>query len=231
MTLVKDMYDELAVITGFPIYTNETDTPDTTRLLLSTLSLALHNIIDNLYIQNNVLERTDTIVTTPHQSEYGIEGIIKNIQIKDKHGVYRNLPYIDNINFHSKELDKKEGMPSGYVIRKGYLKLLPVPDDSYEVVVTVSTTDLVLSDNDTSRTSIEDINDVIIGSDNFCRLVTLRAASILFMKANNINAKIYGELCNAQLRTYIEHDYGTTEARRGFADRAGNYNPDQGLLG
>ena len=33
-TLVKDLYNELAVMTGFPLFTSETDTPDTTRFLL-----------------------------------------------------------------------------------------------------------------------------------------------------------------------------------------------------
>ena len=76
--LVKDMYDRLALITAFPIYTNETDTPEINRFLLEMLSEALQNTIDNLYISNNVLERNDTITTTPNRALYGIEGIIKN---------------------------------------------------------------------------------------------------------------------------------------------------------
>ena len=45
--LVEDMYNELAVITGFPTYLNETNTPDTTKFLLQALSHALQNTIDN----------------------------------------------------------------------------------------------------------------------------------------------------------------------------------------
>ena len=60
--LVKDMYDRLALITAFPIYTNETDTPEINRFLLEMLSEALQNTIDNLYISNNVLQRNDMTI-------------------------------------------------------------------------------------------------------------------------------------------------------------------------
>ena len=60
MTLVKDLYDKLAIKTGFPLYTNEFDTPDITRFLLDVLSEALQSTIDSLYISNNILERNDT---------------------------------------------------------------------------------------------------------------------------------------------------------------------------
>ena len=37
MTLVKDMYDSLALKTGFPVYTNDTDCPDINRFLLEMI--------------------------------------------------------------------------------------------------------------------------------------------------------------------------------------------------
>ena len=52
--LVKDLYNRLAINTGFPLYTNETDVPDINRFLLEQLSEALLNIIDNCYICNNI---------------------------------------------------------------------------------------------------------------------------------------------------------------------------------
>ena len=57
MTLVKDMYDSLALKTGYPAYTNDTDCPDINRFLLEMISEGLQGTIDNLYISNNVLER------------------------------------------------------------------------------------------------------------------------------------------------------------------------------
>lgn len=229
--LVQDMYNKLAVIAGFPLYTNDTDTPDTQRLLISVLSSALQNVIDGLYITNNVFERTDTITTTPSVSQYGIDGIIKNIQYKDKHGKYQDIKYINGINFHSNNLDERKGEPEGYVIKDGYVKLVPVPDNNYEVVITVSTTDLVLSNNDTARETIEDINDSVVASDRFCEIVVLRAAQIIFMKANNINAQVYADLVKERIKTFIEHDYKSFEAKRTFTNKGGNFDPRRGLLG
>ena len=47
MTLVKDMYDSLALKTGFPVYTNDTDCPDINRFLLEMISEGLQSTIDN----------------------------------------------------------------------------------------------------------------------------------------------------------------------------------------
>ena len=55
--LVKDIYDKVALMTGFPVYTNETDTPETTRFLVEMISQSLQNVIADLYTTNNVLER------------------------------------------------------------------------------------------------------------------------------------------------------------------------------
>lgn len=232
--LVKTMYDKLAIITGFPVYTNDTDTPEITRFLLEILSQALQNTIDNLYISNNVLERNDTITTKEGVSEYGIEGIIKNIQIVDGNNV-TPVRYNDIINPNEivdSELDeKKRDKPRSYVIKNGYLKLLPTPDKAYKVKVCVSTTDLVAADDDSSRTTIEDINDSVLAGDRFCNLVITKAALLLFARLQNNNAQIYSQLYEQNLKTFLEHDLKTVEAQRGYTRGAGHYNPETGLLG
>ena len=141
--LVKDLYNRLAVATGFPLYTNETDTPDINRFLLEQLSEALLSVIDDCYICNNVLERTDTITTSKFKDEYGIDGIIKNVQLIQSSS-NKTLKYNQLLNTYDEieheVLEKDEetgepikmsntGIPSEYVIRKGYLKLLPMPDE------------------------------------------------------------------------------------------------------
>ena len=57
--LVETMYNKLAINTGFPIYVDETSTPETTRFLLEMLNQALLNVIDNIFINNNVLKITN----------------------------------------------------------------------------------------------------------------------------------------------------------------------------
>lgn len=241
---VKDLYNRLAIITGFPVYTNATDTPDTTRLLLQVLSDGLQGVIDNLYISNNVLQRTDTIITMKDQDLYGISGIIKNLQLIDELGKAIRLPYNDivNPNMESEYIIEKDeetgiekkiyrnGKPVCYVISNGYLKLLPMPDKEYTIKATLSTTDLVWADNNEARDSIEDIEDIILADRKFCDLVVLRAAALLFMRAANNNSQIYTNLFNERLATYLEHDIKTSEAQRGFIRRAGHYDPRRGLL-
>lgn len=231
MILVKDLYNELAIVTGFPLYTNDTDTPDTQRLLLQVLSNALSNVIDGLYITNNVFERTDTITTMAGENQYGIEGIIKNIQIKGDNGKYKKIHYLNDTDFYSKRLEEKQAEPCGYVIRNGYLQLYPVPDKEYEIQVVVSTTDLVLADDDTSRSTIKNINDMLLCNERFAELVVLRAAQLLFAKANNNNTQIYASLVQERLKTFIEHDYKSIEAKRVPDNKGGHYNPRKGLLG
>ena len=189
MTLVKDMYDSLALKTGFPVYTNDTDCPDINRFLLEMISEGLQSTIDNLYISNNVLERNDTIKTIPNKNNYGIEGLIKNIQIQGDNGCYDPLPYDDYAN--PNDLNEEFGRPESYVIKNGYLKLLPTPDAEYTIKICVSTTDLVMADDDTSRTSVTHINDSIMASDRFCDLVVLKAAGLTFARLQNATAEIY----------------------------------------
>jgi len=240
--LVKDMYDKLALITGFPIYTNDTDAPDINRFLLEMLSEGLQSTIDQLYISNNVLERNDTLYTIEGRNEYGIEGIIKNIQLidPDTNEVYR-LPYNDCANRDSNtyvtESDEestnlvlKTGKPRSYVIKNGYLKLLPCPDKEYILKVCVSTTDLVMADNDASRSSIAHINDSVVASIRFCDLVILKAAALTFARCQNPNVEVYANLYQDRLRTFLEHDLGSLEAQRGYGHNAGHYNTRHGLI-
>ena len=135
MTLVKDMYDSLALKTGFPVYTNDTDCPDINRFLLEMISEGLQGTIDNLYISNNVLERNDTIKTIANKNNYGIEGLIKNIQIQRDNGNYEPLPYNDYVN--PNDLNEEFGRPTSYVIKNGYLRLLPTPDKVYTIKIRV----------------------------------------------------------------------------------------------
>lgn len=244
--LVKDMYNKLAIITGFPLYTNSTDKPDTDRFLLHCLNEGLHNIIDCIYTNNNVLERTDTITTTPYEDKYGIEGIIKRVQLKTDKG-YITIPHNDHVD-PSRELTPLEtveneetgeitiiensdyGIPRSFVISNGYLRLLPCPNKEMEVKVTLSTSHLVLSNNDIDRATIEDIDDTVKADTDFCSLVIMRAAILVFARARSQNAQIYSEICNKRLQQYIEQDYKTTQAQR-FNDRsAGHYRSDRGLL-
>ena len=228
MTLVKDMYDSLALKTGFPAYTNDTDCPDINRFLLEMISEGLQSTIDNLYISNNVLERNDTIKTIPNKNNYGIEGLIKNIQTQGDNGCYDPLPYNDYAN--PNDLNEEFGRPESYVIKNGYLKLLPTPDAEYTIKICVSTTDLVMSDDDTSRTSVTHINDSIMASDRFCDLVVLKAAGLTFARLQNATAEIYAGLYEARLKTFLEHDIGTIEAQRGHIRGGGHYDSRFGLI-
>lgn len=227
--LVRDLYDRLALITAFPIYTNETDTPEINRFLLEMLSEALQNTIGNLYISNNVLERNDTITTTPDRALYGIEGIIKNIQLVKDNGQAIQIRYDDCVNPND-VTDEKVGEPRRYVIKNGYLKLLPTPDKAYTIKVCVSTTDLVMADDDTSRTYIRSINDSIMANDRFCNLVVVKAAELIFARLQNPNVQIFSRLYEDNLKTFLEHDLKSLEAQRGFIRRAGHYSPERGLL-
>lgn len=231
--LVKNMYNKLALITGFPEYTSETDTPDTTRFLLSVLSDSLKSVINNIYMSNNVLERTDGITTKAGEELYGVEGIIRQVQMTDKNGRTIHLPYLDRFdaNKYNNPERKITGMPVGYCISKGYLRLVPCPDAPYNLKVTVSTTDLVWANDDTSRTTIENVDDTVMADNRFCMLVVLRAAMVVFQRAQNNNFNVYAELFTDELKDYIEHDFKSFEANRFFDRRAGHYSPERGLLG
>lgn len=242
--LVKDLYNRLAINTGFPLYTNETDTPDINRFLLEQLSEALLSVIDNCYICNNVLERVDTLTTSKFKDEYGVDGIIKNAQLIQT-GANKTLKYnqllntYDEIEHEVLETDPETneptkvsntGIPSEYVIRGGYLKLLPMPDKEYTIKLTLSTTDLVSTNNDEFRDRIESIEDSILASNRFCDLVLLKACVLTFIRLQNSNAQYYNQLLDDRMKTFLEHDIGTTELMRGYDRQAGHYNYRKGLL-
>lgn len=233
MKFVRDMYDDLALITGFPIYTNDTDKPDTDRFILHCLSEGLQNVIDNIYINNNVTERTDIIVTNENEQEYGIDGVVKNLQLIRENGSVKRIPYLDKVN-KDMDLSTNEvcnyGEPRGYVIRKGYIKLYPIPNKEYKLKATLSTKNLILSNNDAYKTQFTDINDALLADNQFCDLVVLRSAVLIFTRAQSPNAQIYSEICNKRMRDYIERDYKSTEAQRGYERNAGHYRSDRGLL-
>lgn len=236
MIRVLDMYNKLATITGFPQYSQETDAEDITRFLLECLSEALQNVVDNLYTSNNVLERIDTIKTIPNKNLYGISGIVKSAQLLESNGRVRSIPF-NTLFPKNKEEEKKEdgsfkyrGKPLSYVIQKGYMRLLPVPDKEYTIKLALSTTDLVIADNDIARDSIEHINDSVLASSKFCELVVLRASALLFARCKNANAEIYEGLYEDRRRTFIEKDYGSSEMRRGFNRNGGHYDSRRGLL-
>lgn len=230
--LALNMYNKLALITGFPEYTNDTDTPETIRFLLEALSQGLKNVINNIYMQNNVLERTDKITTTRDKELYGIEGIIKQAILIKSDGSLRKLVYLDgmnpNIPLEGKNRKLKE--PVGYCISNGYMRLFPVPDAAYNIQVTVSTSDLVWANDDTSRTSIESVNDTVMADERFCDLVVMRAACIIFLRAKNALVETYNGLYKDELNDYLEHDFKSLEADRFFDRSAGHYTPRRGLL-
>lgn len=229
--LVLDAYNKLATITGFPAYVNATTTPEITRFLLSTLSDALLWIIDNIYMTNNVLERTDTIITKDGQELYAVDGIIKDLWIQKPH--VKRIPYNDKIDRNILiDLDKPEnkGEPSSYVIKGGYLRLFRCPDKAYTLKVTLSTTSLVWANNDIARDTIESIDDNIMADTRFCNLVIMKAASLIFARLQNPNYPLFEQMLDKRMRTYIESDYGSLEAQRAFNNKGGHYNPYRGLL-
>lgn len=232
--LVKNIYNKVALLTGFPQYTNETDTPDITRTLLEYISQGLNNVIDSIYIQNNVLERFDTIVVQKGQDEVGVEGIIKKAQIISK-GKTFNLPYLEGFDHDTymteAERAKHTGKPKGFVIRKGYLRLYPIPDAEYTIKLVLSTTDLVSANDDVYKTGVDDINDTIMADNKFCDLVILRASILLLARANNAAAEVLNSIYHDRLMNYLEHDLKTTQANRFFDRSAGHFDSNRGLLG
>lgn len=234
---VLDLYNNVATATGFPLYTNETDTPDITRFLLEMISEGLHSTIDNLYLNNNTLERTDIITTNSETDIYGFQGIIKHIDLVRPNGNIKPLYYNDSFDFHSANtedearLKSTKAEPTSYVIKDGYLRLLPFPDKAYKIRLTLSSRDLVLADDDTYRNSVKDINDSVIGSQDFATCVVLRTIALIYIKCNNQLSSLYSQLANERLKAYIEQDYGSNQATRINNPSAGHYNAQRGLLG
>jgi len=229
---VQELYDEVAVATGFPIYSNETDTPDTTRFLLEILSQALHSILDSVNTNNSTVERTDEIKTIEGQDIYGVDGIIKHIEVIDDLEKVERVPYLNYFDFNkTNEPDAKKDKPKGYVIKNRYLRLVPIPDKEYTIRMVLSSRDLVLADDDIFRQSITSINDRIIGTDDFKQVLALRAIGLVFTRCNNNLAGYYNQLAQDRLKSYLERTYGSTEAIRLNDRNSGHFNVRRGLLG
>lgn len=230
--LVKDIYNIVANNCGFPFYTSAGDTPETTAFLLNRISEGLLNTVDRLYLSNNIRERTQRIITTPQVDRYSINGIIKNAQIK-VNGKYEKLPFIEGVDQHTVQDKSLEACakPDGYVIEGGYLKLIKAPDKEYEILLTISTNDFVLADDNTSRVSVRSVNDIIVGDELFADLVIAKSTQFIMLRLNNPLAGIYEQIFERRMATFLENDSGTMEAQRLNKKNFGHFNPGRGLLG
>ena len=229
---VEDIYNKVATACGFPTYTNDTDTPDITRFILEMISEGLHSTIDVMSANNAAFNLHNEIVTEKDKDTYSVDGIIKHIEVIEDNGRVTRLAYANNIDFmRDKDHRDKPGLPRQYAINNGYLRLYPTPNKEYTLKMELSTNDLVLSNNDTYRNTVEDINDAIVATKDFGVVITLRAIALILVRCQSPNAKVYAELANARLKSYIEKSYGTNEAQRGYDRSAGHYNARRGLLG
>lgn len=231
--LIETMYNKVAINTGFPLYVDETSTPETTRFLLEMLNQALLNVIDNIYISNNVLEKRNTITTRAGQDHYAVDGMVKSIQYlqgQDKlSGKY--IPFNFAIDEAGVILPKtKYGAPMSYVVDRGDVRFFPTPNKSYQIRITTSTTDLVWANDDSSRNSIEDIKDSLMASKEFCELVVLKACSYVLARCNNNVAEFYSNLYRERVKTFIERDSHSFEQPHLYNPRKGHYEPRRGLL-
>lgn len=228
---VKDIYNRVAVACGFPTYTNDTDTPDTTRFILEMISEGLQSTIDILTTNNASLDMKNEIVTMDGVDTYAVAGIVKHIEVVYD-GRVRRLNYNNAVDFmRTNGENVQKGLPTSYAIDNGYLRLFPVPDNNYKIVMRLSTDDLVLSDNDISRSYVEHINDSIIATQELGVLITLRTITLVLLRCQSPNAKIYSELQRARFNTFLEREYMSNEGKRMFNGYTGHYNPDRGLLG
>lgn len=231
--LVETMYNKLAINTGFPLYVDETSTPETTRFLLEMLNQALLNVIDNIFISNNVLEKRNTITTRAGQDHYAVDGMVKSIQYLQGQNKLsgKYIPFNFAIDEPGAVLPHtKYGYPMSYVIDQGDIRFFPTPDKAYTIRVTTSTTDLVWANDDTSRNSIEDIKDSVMASKEFCELVILKACAYTLARCNNNVAEFYAKLFNDRLKTFGERDSRSFEQPHLYNPRKGHYEPRRGLL-
>lgn len=229
---VLDLYNDIATITGFPRYVDDSVAQDTTLFLFEVITEALHNILDNISTNNATMERTDIISTIDGVDTYSIAGIIKEAEVIDADGKNYRLPYNNNIDFNrTKQPTEKEGKPECYVIKNSRIRLFPTPDKTYKIKLTLSSKDIIVANNDIYRTSIRDINDQIIGTEEFATVIKLRAAALIFARCNNSITAYYSTLAKDRLKSYIERTYGSNEAIRLDNRNAGHFNVRRGLLG
>lgn len=233
---VRKLYDKVAIACGFPTYTNDTDTPDITKFILEMISEGLNSTIDILSTNSLRLRRLEEIRTIKDKDEYAITGIIVHAELiedlkDDKTKVTRLRYYDDADPMRTLDSSSIAGKPTGYTIHDGYLRLFPKPDKEYKIKMEISTNDLVLADNDVYRTNVEHINDSIIGSQDLADVIFLRTCALILIRAKSPTAQLYTELQDARIKTMIEKDFGSNEARRMDSGFYGHYNPNRGLLG
>ena len=229
---VKDIYNKVALITGFPQYSNDTDTPDINRFILEMINEGLQSVIDVLNTNSTALQIGNRIVTTEGKWMYAFDGIIRHIEIENLKGQKRRINYKNNIDFlMTPDKFSPTGFPTHYTVSGGYLKLYPIPDNSYNITMVLSTNNLVASDNDELRSTVEHINDSILCTQDVANLITLRTCALIFIRCNSNLANLYSEMSNSRIKTYIEKDYGSNEAQRGYSNKGGHYDPERGLLG
>lgn len=229
---VKDLYNSVAIATGFPRYTNDTDTPDITRFILEMISEGLHSTLDLLSTNAATLERENRIVTIPEKDQYAVDGIVKHIEVMDERGRMKRVNYSDTFDpMKTQDKEVEKGFPRTYVMNGGYIKLIPIPDKAYEIKAVLSSSDLVLTNNDTFNSSVTDIEDSIIGTQDFGVLVKLRTIALILMRCMSPQAQIYSQLSMERLKSYIEKDIGSVEGNRGMQRSGGHYDVRRGLLG
>lgn len=229
---VLDLYNSVATATGFPQYTNETDTPDTTRFLLEILSEALHSVIDALNTNNATFQVVNYITTIDGEDTYSIAGIVKHIELLKSDGTVIRIPYNNREDFmRTKSIHEAKSMPRCYVINRGQVRLFPTPDKPYTLKLILSSDDLILSDNDTYQSDIRDINDSIIGITAFGNLIKSRAIALIFTRCGNKLASYYNQMTQERLKTYLEQTGATVESVRTVDRNVGHFNVRRGLLG
>jgi len=231
---VKELYNRIAILTGFPIYEYEEATPETTRFLLEMITDGLNTTLANIYNSNSTKERTDNIKTIKGQDLYQLQGLVKYAEIidVDDNGRVYKLPFGDNAEFHrTKEPTEPEGKPRYYVISNNYLRLFPTPDKEYTIKLVMSSDDIILAADDSYTHVVSSIDDRIIGSKNLEEVLKLKTAALILARCNNPSAQLYNQLATEKLQSYVEETRATTQGAR-FRDlRNGNYNPKRGLLG
>ena len=234
--LVETLYNKLAINTGFPLYIDATAAPDTTRFLLEMLNRALRDTIDNIYLSSNIIEKRDTITTVAGEDHYAIDGMVKSVQYTQDNTPVQLSGRIIPFNIYNDDpgvilRKNKYGAPVTYVIDRGDIRFFPTPDKAYRIQVISSTTDLVWANDDSSRDSIESIEDSIAASKEFCEIVLLRACAFTLGRCNNRTAEFYSKLASDRLRVFMERDSNSLEKPHLYNPIKGHYNPRRGLLG
>lgn len=231
---VKELYNDIATATGFPQYSNTTDTPDITRFMFEMITEGLNSTLDLLSTNSATGERVDVFATIPGQDRYNVAGMVKHLEVKDPTtGRYNRVFYSDTADTMAatNEDEIKRGFPRAYVISGGSIKLFPVPDDIYEMRTVLYSNHIILADDDTYKNKVTSINDVIIGTADFEQLIKLRIIALILIRCASSQAQIYSSLAQERIKTYIEKASGSNEPNRNLRRSGGHYDVRRGLLG